>query len=174
MRDYFIQFANYNQQMNFAIIDAISKLDEHEIYADKVAFFSSIFGTMVHISVADIIWLRRFEKFDHGNLGQEIAHFPHPKSLDDVIFGNINEFIKARIELDKIIIQFIENLDAQDFSKELTYKNTKGIEFLKEFGLVLGHFFNHQTHHRGQVTSLLFQSGVDPGVTDLIAYLPDL
>ncbi|MGH8820216.1 MAG: DinB family protein, partial [Rhodoferax sp.] len=27
----------------------------------------------------------------------------------------------------------------------------------------------HQTHHRGQVTTLLIQAGVDVGVTDLIA-----
>ena len=33
------------------------------------------------------------------------------------------------------------------------------------------HFFNHQTHHRGQVTTLLMQAGRDPGVTDLIAML---
>lgn len=33
----------------------------------------------------------------------------------------------------------------------------------------LTHFFNHQTHHRGQVTTLLMQAGVDVGVTDLIA-----
>jgi uncharacterized damage-inducible protein DinB len=33
------------------------------------------------------------------------------------------------------------------------------------------HFFNHQTHHRGQVTTLLMQAGLDPGVTDLIAFL---
>jgi uncharacterized damage-inducible protein DinB len=27
--------------------------------------------------------------------------------------------------------------------------------------------FNHQTHHRGQVTTLLKQTGIDPGITDL-------
>ena len=27
--------------------------------------------------------------------------------------------------------------------------------------------FNHQTHHRGQVTTLLKQAGIDPGPTDL-------
>ncbi|MCA9592923.1 MAG: hypothetical protein KC776_06415, partial [Myxococcales bacterium] len=33
--------------------------------------------------------------------------------------------------------------------------------------------FNHQTHHRGQITTLLVQQGCDPGVTDLVAMLRD-
>jgi len=35
-------------------------------------------------------------------------------------------------------------------------------------GLAVTHFFNHQTHHRGQLTTLLMQQGIDPGVTDLM------
>ena len=41
------------------------------------------------------------------------------------------------------------------------------------FWVAATHFFNHQTHHRGQLTTLLMQAGVDPGVTDLI-WLPEL
>ncbi len=33
------------------------------------------------------------------------------------------------------------------------------------------HFFNHQTHHRGQATTLLKQLGKDPGVTDYVQFL---
>jgi len=39
--------------------------------------------------------------------------------------------------------------------------------------ILVTHFFNHQTHHRGQLTTLLSQCGVDYGTTDLI-WLPDL
>jgi len=42
---------------------------------------------------------------------------------------------------------------------------------LREDYPLLQHFFNHQTHHRGQVTTLLFQAGVDPEATDLIMML---
>ena len=33
---------------------------------------------------------------------------------------------------------------------------------------VVSHLFNHQTHHRGQLTTLLSQLGRDPGPTDFI------
>ncbi|HAK91301.1 MAG TPA: damage-inducible protein DinB, partial [Massilia timonae] len=52
------------------------------------------------------------------------------------------------------------------------YKSARGA-FRKKFGSLLLHFFNHQTHHRGQVSTLLTQSGVDIGVTDLIVSIPD-
>ena len=35
------------------------------------------------------------------------------------------------------------------------------------------HLFNHGTHHRGQLTTLMKQAGVDPGVTDL-PWLPGI
>jgi len=51
----------------------------------------------------------------------------------------------------------------------IRYSNTKGVQREHPAWQALTHFFNHQTHHRGQVTTLLAQAGVDPGVTDLIA-----
>jgi uncharacterized damage-inducible protein DinB len=35
------------------------------------------------------------------------------------------------------------------------------------------HLFNHQTHHRGQASTLLSQAGVDIGETDLLALIAD-
>ena len=56
----------------------------------------------------------------------------------------------------------------------LHYANSKGQPYCREFHGLLAHFFNHQTHHRGQVTTLLTQAGADVGVTDFLALLPEL
>ena len=156
--------------MNQNILNAVRHVPHEELFADKGAFFGSIFGTLVHIFVADSIWFRRFEKFDNGHLLNDFTQFPKAKSLDDAIFHDFNSYANAREKLDGLIIQFIENLQDDDFSKELSYKNMKGVEFTKPLCEVLAHFFNHQTHHRGQISTLLFQDGIDIGVTDLIAY----
>ena len=60
-----------------------------------------------------------------------------------------------------------------DLSRELRYASLKGIASNKRLGNVLLHFFNHQTHHRGQATTLLHQAGQDVGLTDLIALMSD-
>jgi len=58
----------------------------------------------------------------------------------------------------------------EDFAgRTMRYSNTKGVVREHPMWQALTHFFNHQAHHRGQVTTLLMQAGVDPGMTDLIA-----
>lgn len=60
-----------------------------------------------------------------------------------------------------------------DLDYVLSYRNSKGVASRRRFGSLLTHFFNHQTHHRGQVTTLLSQAGVDVGVTDLLVRIAD-
>lgn len=62
-------------------------------------------------------------------------------------------------------------LTNDDLSRELHYASMKGIE--AHMGDVIMHFFNHQTHHRGQATTLLSQAGEEVGITDLIALIPN-
>lgn len=56
----------------------------------------------------------------------------------------------------------------------LSYRNTNNDTFNKSFSMLLQHFFNHQTHHRGQVTTLLAQIGIDIGETDLLMLIPSV
>lgn len=53
--------------------------------------------------------------------------------------------------------------------RTMRYSNTKGVQREHPMWQAMTHFFNHQAHHRGQVTTLLSQAGLDVGVTDLIA-----
>ena len=76
---------------------------------------------------------------------------------------------QTRDALDEVIKQWLAGM-AQDFlSSTLRYANTKGVQRAHPAWHAMTHFFNHQTHHRGQVTTLPMQAGVDIGVTDLIA-----
>lgn len=59
-----------------------------------------------------------------------------------------------------------------DLDHPLHYANMKGATADRNFFSLVMHFFNHQTHHRGQVTTLLSQAGIDIGVTDLLVPIP--
>ena len=71
-------------------------------------------------------------------------------------------------------IAFTQELTETDLDTPLEYANMNGVAQRKNLHAVLMHFFNHQTHHRGQVSTLLFQAGVDVGMTDLLALIPDM
>lgn len=165
--------ANYNQWMNHQLYHAASKLPTSELTADKNAFFRSILGTLNHIAVADTIWLKRFANHPAQFEVLITLKAASPTSLDQPLFSDIDSLYEYRKTLDNLIINWVASLKEADLDVTLNYQNMKGISANKNFFSLLMHFFNHQTHHRGQASTLLFQSGVDIGVTDLLTVIPN-
>ncbi len=164
----FSLLAKYNQLMNQRQYKATARLSMSELCEDKGAFFKSVLGTLNHIMVGDIIWLKRF--FEHSNLEvlPYILQREAPKSLNTVLFTDFEELKKERETIDEIIISWIKSLTDCDLNKCITYTSIDGKSFTKPFAGLIYHLFLHQVHHRGQVTTLLAQYGVDFGETDLI------
>ena len=174
LKQHFELMAEYNQWMNEKVYGAAGNLSNSALLEDRRSFFGSILGTLNHIVVADRIWLKRFAAQPAGaEVLSEISELPVPESLDQVIFENLNEWYSHRKWLDEKIIEWISGLADSDLDFVLSYQNTKGVPATKRFSFLIYHFFNHQTHHRGQVTTLLSQSGEDVGVTDLLAVIPN-
>ena len=92
------------------------------------------------------------------------------KALDQIRFDSLEKVRDRRTELDKTICAFVASLDPEKIQRTLSYESFVTPQKREEvLGKALLHFFNHQTHHRGQITTLLFQKGRDPGLTDLIS-----
>ena len=75
--------------------------------------------------------------------------------------------------LDEMIVQWTATLTDENLTSVLRYTSMKGVAARKSFSQLILHFFNHQTHHRGQASTLLFQAGIDIGVTDLHALIAE-
>jgi uncharacterized damage-inducible protein DinB len=75
----------------------------------------------------------------------------------------------AREAVDAAIEEWVRDMPDDFLSRNIQYSNTKSVLREHPAWQALTHFFNHQTHHRGQVTTLLSQAGVDVGSTDIIA-----
>jgi len=166
--------ADYNQWMNAKVYESAKALPEEELGADRKAFFGSILGTLNHLAAGDRVWLQRFAQHPARYLALEpIRQLPMPERLDQLLFPSFQELAVHRAWLDQIIVEWSGSVTESDLEHPLHYKSMKGIPADKNFyGLVM-HFFNHQTHHRGQVTTLLSQAGVDVGSTDLVGLVPD-
>ena len=167
------RMAQYNRWMNERTFDAAARLDDAALAADRGAFFGSILGTLNHLAVGDTIWLRRFAQ--HPAAASTLAAlggFPAPTSLREPLAPDLAGLRRYRMRLDELIVQWASGLTPEQLSSELRYANTAGVVSTRCVGALVQHFFNHQTHHRGQVSTLLFQAGVDVGVTDLLALIP--
>lgn len=164
--------AQYNEWMNAKICDAARKLPDQALAADRKAFFGSILGTLNHLIVADTIWLNRFANHPANYSALAVMQgFPVPTSLNQLVFADISSLAKGRRLLDQAIREWTNSIVDQDLDFMLDYSNTKNVPATRNFHSLLMHFFNHQTHHRGQVTTLLSQAGSDVGVTDLLVMI---
>lgn len=166
--------ASYNAVMNERVYQAALTLPAAVIIADRKAFFGSLLGTLHHLVNADTIWLQRFSKHpaDGFSVLAPVLAWPTPTALNTQ-FLDLDGLWQRRRELDALITAFAAALQPVHLDQALHYSNLAGIPFRKPFFGVLLHFFNHQTHHRGQATTLLTQEGADVGVTDLLTLIPD-
>jgi uncharacterized damage-inducible protein DinB len=174
MHSHFLLLAAYNRWMNARLDAAAGTLPGEELARDRGAFFRSILGTLNHLVVADTIWLRRFADLParHAEL-DPVRALPQPERLDAMPFPEFAALAAHRGWLDAIIERWVSVLGEPDLRHVLHYGNTRGARFRRQLAPLLLHFFNHQAHHRGQATTLLSQAGVDVGVTDLLALVPD-
>ena len=173
--EYVSMMASYNQWMNDKLYAAARKLSVDALSAERGAFFGSIIGTLNHIVVADTLWLKRFtahpSPFESLNA---IRALGRPAKLDQILFTDIQPLLAHRTMIDLTILDWAHELGAADLKTAIVYKNMKGVAKRKPLAALLVHFFNHQTHHRGQATTLLSQAGQDVGVTDVLALMPDV
>ncbi|SFK92164.1 DinB family protein [Shimia haliotis] len=154
-------FARYNRWQNSSLVAAASQLTQAERWRDRGAFFGSIAGTLNHLYWADALILARIE-------GNERPH--------DTIVHNLSEpaqwadFVALRAARDRDIERWAEGLNENDLAGVVRWYPPDGSPRLEmSKSLCAAQFFNHQTHHRGQVHAMLTLAGVTPEVTDLSA-----
>jgi len=163
--DYVHRMARYNRAMNERLYECSARLTDAERKEDVRAFFKSIHGTLNHLLLGDRIWMGRFT-------GRPFA----PASLDQELYADFDELRRERGKTDEAIDAWAAALSEREIAGTLRYTSIVNPQPRETpMGFAIAHFFNHQTHHRGQVTTLLFQRGIDPGVTDFLwlAALPN-
>jgi uncharacterized damage-inducible protein DinB len=172
---HFAQLAAYNEWMNRKLYDAAAALPPDRLHENRGAFFGSLFGTLGHLAIADLIWFKRIAAALPGLASlQCLDALPRPTSLDQSLCATLPELDALRIKLDATIAAFCAEVRPAQLEGAFSWTSMKGIASTKRLGDVLLHVFNHQTHHRGQATTLFSQLGVDVGPTDLLLLLPDV
>jgi uncharacterized damage-inducible protein DinB len=155
---YATRLAAYNRWINERVYTCAATLADDARRRDVGAYFKSIHGTLNHLLLADRLWMGRFT-------GVPFC----ARALDDELYADFAELRAQRALTDGVIVEWAAALSDAQLAGALRYTTMVNPQ-TKTFPLwwTVTHFFNHQTHHRGQVTTMLMQHGVDPGVTDLM------
>lgn len=163
--------ARYNRWMNQRLYQACETLSDEERKRERGAFFGSIHHTLTHLVLADKMWLQRFAAQDtvFAALSPALLALPDGSDYSSDLHPDWLDLKRTREALDAAIEAWMADMPPQFLLSIMRYSNTKGVARAHPAWQAMTHFFNHQTHHRGQATTLLMQAGVDVGVTDLIA-----
>lgn len=153
---HFAALARYNRLANETLYAACAMLDDAALRLGRPAFFRSILGTLNHILIGDRIWMARFRGLAAASTG-----------LDAILHQDFSVLAAARASEDAEIEAYFATLDGSDLSRRIGYVNNQGGRFEDPLPLLCAHFFNHQTHHRGQVHDLLSQTSVPPPSLDM-------
>ena len=155
--------AAYNRWMNEKLYAVCAELTDTERMLDRKSFFGSIHATLNHLLLADRVWLGRFTGRPFKVL-----------SLNQELFANFDDLRAERTLTDQDIEGWTQALTDEQLAGKLRFTPIANpTPRVMDLWVCVAHFFNHQTHHRGQLTTLLSQCGKDYGITDL-PWLPDL
>jgi uncharacterized damage-inducible protein DinB len=156
---YVQRMARYNSWQNENLYSAADRLPDEARRQERGAFFGSIHGTLNHLLWADEIWMSRFCGTPRPQGG-----IPESTSLR----ADWDELKRDRVAFDERIIEWAYKLDGEWLASDHSYySGAVKRDIVKPRWLLVTHFFNHQTHHRGQVHCMLTQAGIRPGATDL-------
>lgn len=154
---YLSMMSRYNRVMNETLYEACARLTDAERKADRGAFFGSIHATLNHL-----VWA------DARAVAAYTGATPPPPDTRTVVHEDFEALRKHRAELDASLEKLASMLTQEvlDTPRTQTSVATGRIRHWP-LGALLVHLFNHQTHHRGQISTLLSQAGVDLGITDI-------
>lgn len=161
MLDHYRMFADYNGWANRLVYDAAGKLDDAQYRENKGAFFGSLHATLNHVLAADRIWMKRFTGTGEA-----------PATLDGILFDNFADLSNARTAEDARIVSWIGTLTEDDLAGRFTYTPVSNpVPVTQRLAPPLAHFFNHQTHHRGQCHMTLTALGAPSVALDMSYFL---
>jgi len=149
-------------------MDCCLSLPDDVLKKETNSFFPNIISYWNHIIFGDLILLSRLASNEVGQLNiADFNKFPIPKAPQDIYSHQLSDLKNLREALDELIERFCINLTEDDCENVITYTTTEGELIKRVVADVIQHIFNHQTHHRGQLTCVLSQIGVDYGCMDL-------
>lgn len=163
-KQYTLTMARYNAWQNESMLAAADSLSDSERQRDRGAFFGSIQHTLSHLFWGDMIWMSRF------------AGTPPPDgpgSQSTQLIRHWDRYLTDRKAFDGRILQWAHDVEPDWFEGDLSwFSGAVGRDVTESKTTLVIQFFNHQTHHRGQVHAMLTAAGAKTDDTDL-PFIPE-
>jgi uncharacterized damage-inducible protein DinB len=160
MKPIFEMLAAYNAWANERLYAAAARLPDADYRADRGAFFGSLHGTLNHILIGDRIWMHVFT-----------GEGEKPIKLDAILHDDLDALRAARRAEDARISVYVASLSEEALSGVVRYRTIRSPAQITQYlSPLMVHFFNHQTHHRGQAHCILTMLCGEAPTLDLVMF----
>ena len=156
--------AAYNAEMNRRLYEASARVPDVARREDRGAFWGSLHGTLCHLVWADRMWMARFDGWEKPAVIQKASA---------TLIEDFDELHHQRVADDAKISDWAGRVTDEWLAANQTWFSASvQKELHMPRGFLVTHFFNHQTHHRGQAHALITACGEKTGDTDLFLVVP--
>jgi uncharacterized damage-inducible protein DinB len=162
MKELFVAYSRYNQRVNAIVFSSIEGMSAEQLTFPLKAFYPTIVDTVFHVMKSDLKWLHRLSGFLKSEIPEDAAtaYMRADKVDAKLVLEGLKPFAALRRRIDAAIVALIaaipEEAFAQDFEIEFGPKRIRC-----PLWQLLMQWFNHQTHHHGQVSIQLDALGID-------------
>lgn len=167
-----LELHNYNYWARDRQLEACAKLSDEQLLRPVGNSFSSLRDTLAHMVGAEWIWLERWR----WNSPQSMPGVPEGLPFAETLRGWHDQLSTLRPlqerwrEVERGVREYIAGLDEAALERQLVYSNIQAQKWSYPLWQTHLHVVNHQTYHRGQVTTLLRQLGPEPAAIDFLVY----
>ena len=160
-------YGRCNREINTAMLNILHSQNS-DIFSKLIdGYFKSIHEIIDHVYVSDILWLNDFIKVIDTSIRNELVFTKLPKYGEEATI-NIIDAIEKRTYLDQMILRMCQDIKEEDLLKSMEKKRRNGEIIKKDVWKALIHFFNHQTHHRGQIAEILDEMKIENNYSNMI------
>jgi uncharacterized damage-inducible protein DinB len=151
--------AAYNAEMNRRLYVACDRIPDPVRREHRGAFWGSLHGTLCHLLWGDQMWMSRFDGWTTPEVIQKDSAG---------LVENFDELRRLRADADEKISAWAGRVNEAWLAEDQTWFSASVQKELRSpRSFLVTHFFNHQTHHRGQAHALITACGEKTGDTDL-------
>ena len=149
----------------------VMRLFDHLFWADQrilqlvedpaAAGNADVLRLTSHVIAAERVWLARLR----GEDASDLPIWPEWSS---------EELLSAARETRADYERFLKGLEPAELEREVSYTNSRGVEFNTPIVDILTHVAVHGSYHRGQIANAVRRTGGEPVNTDFITYVREL
>ena len=170
MKGIMLYYANCNKLINETLIQVVKEnvAEPYDLNL-KGYFFKTLGAIFDHLFASDMIWVQAFLNIkNYGlNLEKEIGKVPE---YGIHVFKSFDEYIVQRKRLDNFILSFVSCMDEEFLTRTISRKLSDGNLMERIVFKAMAHFFNHQTHHRGQISAILDEMNIENNYSNMIFF----